>query len=439
MDLIVDDNKRCGYAGRLIDLIVAEQGEFRGYTRLHKDVHCTPVFLGSLQSEEPMVQQKIREIASMSTPFGHPQETSQLESYMTNSGPLSSTAAATRTRITGKLLATQGYVVGIEISGSGARQGVALANLEGEIVHRVRHPLDYVPNTQTVLDLVDEMLAEVLTPERLSEGRVLRVGVAVGGLVDSTRGVVRTLHHAHEWNEFPLQDYIAEKLDAPCIIDNNANAAALAEVLYGAASGDENGGRAERVALYVGLGRGIGGGLVVNGRIYHGASSTAGEIGHMLVKENGPKCSCGGSGHLEAIASAQAISRMMIGLSIEHPETEEAIRRVTGGRAERITVDQVFRLAMEGDKVACYIVDEVHTYLGIALANIVQLINPSIIILGGQAAQAELAEKLLIAPLRGHIDDLCLTAASESVRIVQGTLGPEANIVGAVTLALSDL
>jgi glucokinase len=341
------------------------------------------------------------------------------------------------TRTTGKLLATQGYVVGIEISGSGSRQSVALADLEGKILHQARRPLEYVPDTSTVLELIDDMLNEVMTPERLQDGRVLRVGVAVGGLVDSARGIVRTLHHAHGWNDFPLQDYLEERLDIPCIIDNNANAAALAEVQYGATSVAEHSLRgAERVVLYVGLGRGIGGGLVVNGKIYHGDTCTAGEIGHLFVKENGPKCSCGGYGHLEAIASAQAISRAMIGLSVEHPESEAAIRRVTGARAERITAEQVFLLAAEGDKVAEGIVQDVHTYLGIALANIVHLINPGVIILGGQVAQAG---DSLIKPLQARIHDLCLAAASSSLRIVQGSLASEANIVGAVTLALQDI
>lgn len=332
-------------------------------------------------------------------------------------------------RTTGKLLATQGYVLGIEISGSGARQSVALSDLNGTILHRVRRPLEYIPDTHTVLSLLDDMLAEVMHPEQLHDGRVLRVGIAVGGLVDSSQGIVRTLHHAHGWDNFPLQDHFEQQLDVPCIIDNNANAAALAEVAYGVAVG-------ERVVLYVGLGRGIGGGLVVNGKIYHGMTCTAGEIGHMLVKENGPKCSCGGYGHLEAIASAQAISRAMIGLSVEHPETEEAIRQVTGERAERITAEQVFRLSAEGDKIAQRVVNDVITYLGIALANIVQLINPGVIILGGQVAQAG---ELLIQPLQARIRELSLPAASQDLRIVQSSLGAEANIVGAVTLALQDI
>ncbi|MGI9060025.1 MAG: ROK family protein [Ktedonobacteraceae bacterium] len=355
-----------------------------------------------------------------------------------NTGPSAFSAQPGSKRITGNLLATQGYVVGVEISGSGSRQSVALADLNGTILHRVRRPLEYVPNATTVLELLDEMLSEVMTADRLQDGRVLRVGVAVGGLVDAAQGIVKTLHHAHGWDDFPLQDYLEEKLAVPCIIDNNANAAALAEVQSGAACITTDGGsrKNERVVLYVGLGRGIGGGLVVNGKIYHGATCMAGEIGHVLVKENGPKCSCGGFGHLEAIASAQAISRSMIGLSIEYPETEAAIRRVTGSRAERITAEQVFQLAAEGDPIAQHIVADVTKYLGIALANIVSFINPSCIILGGQVAQAG---TLLLQPLQAQVNELCLPAIGQPIRIIQGQHGSEANIVGAVTLALQDV
>ncbi|GCE18736.1 ROK family protein [Dictyobacter kobayashii] len=190
------------------------------------------------------------------------------------------------------------------------------------------------------------------------------------------------------------------------------------------------------MVFFVGLGRGIGGGLAVNGRVYHGATGTAGEIGHMIVTEDGPRCSCGGIGHLEAIASAYAIVRTMIGLSVEYPETEAAIRRITDGRAERITVEQIFKLAAEGDQVAQRVVHGVHTYLGLALANIVQLVNPSMIILGGPGANAG---ELLIAPLSERIHELCLPEASQSLRVAQSSLGSEAPLVGAVTLALQDL
>jgi glucokinase len=341
-------------------------------------------------------------------------------------------------RTTGKLLATQGYVVGIEISGSGSRQSVALADLNGTILRQERRPLEYVPDTQTVLRLLDEMLDEVTNPQQLQDGRILRVGVAVGGLVDTVSGIVQRLHHAHGWDNFPLQDYLADKLDTPCIIDNNANAAALAEVCHGAGSTGigETPHMSERVVVYVGLGRGIGGGLVLDGKICHGGTGMAGEIGHMLVKEHGPKCSCGGFGHLEAIASTRAITSAMIGLSADYPETEAAIRRVTEGRPERITAEQVLHLATAGDYIAQRIVEEVQHYLGIALANIVQLLNPGMIILGGQVTSAG---DMLIAPLQARIQELCLPELAQTVRVVRGSLGAEANIIGAVTLALQDI
>lgn len=357
---------------------------------------------------------------------GHVQEIAQRQS-----GPLATA------RTTGKLLATQGYVVGVEIGGSGARQTVALANLEGTVLHQVRRPLEGEPEAEGVLRLIDELIGEVTTPERVQEGRILRVGVAVGGLVDARRGIVRRLHHTPVWNNFPLQDYMAERLEAPCIIDNNANAAALAEVEYGVVNDMEYGYRkSDLVALYIGLGRGIGGGLVVNGRIYHGSSSTAGEIGHLQVREHGPRCSCGGSGHLEAIASTQAIVQRMLDLSGEYPATREAIRQLTERQEQRLTTGQVFQLAADGNRVARQVVDEVQTSVGVALANIIHLVNPGIIILGGPVAQAG---DLLISPLQARVNDLCLKEASEEVRIVQGKLGAEANIVGAITLALQDL
>lgn len=331
-------------------------------------------------------------------------------------------------RNTGKLLATQGYVVGIELSGM--RLSVALAGLDGTILYRRRRSLEGIADPKHTLALFNELLAEVVSPHRLERGRILRVGVAVGGIVDAAHGVIRTLHYTHGWDDFPLQDYCAEKLGAPCIIDSSAKAAALAEVCLGVGMG-------ERVVLYVALGQSIGGALVINGKVYHGAASMAGEIGHMLIiKEDGPKCSCGGFGHLEALVSAQAIVRDILRLSVEAPETEAALRRVTGDRAERISAVQVFELAAEGDKMAQHIVSNVHTYLADALTNIVLLVNPSMIILGGSVARAG---DLLLLPIQARIQQTCIPAVSSSLQVVQDHLGSESNVLGAVTLALQDL
>jgi glucokinase len=126
----------------------------------------------------------------------------------------------------------------------------------------------------------------------------------------------------------------------------------------------------------------------------------------------------------------------MIGVSVEYPQTEEAIRRITGGRAEAMTVDQVFRIAAEGDPVAQKVIDEALHYLSISLANLVNTLDPGVIIIGGAVA---LAGDLLFGPLRQMVPPLCLRASTEPVRIVPSALGSDASLKGAVALALQDV
>ncbi|HLV99590.1 MAG TPA: ROK family protein [Ktedonobacterales bacterium] len=327
------------------------------------------------------------------------------------------------------VMATQGYVLGVEISSAGMQMSVALADLQGQIVHRTRKRLSAPPEGQEAVALLHEMITDVCSPERLRGNRVLRCGIAIGAPVDAARGQVRMMYRAEGWEDLPVKDLLEQRCQIPAILDNDANAAALGEASFGAGIGERN-------LVYVGLGRGIGGGILVNGSIYHGVGTMAGEIGHTLVKEDGPLCPCGRRGHLEGIASAQAIVRTMIGVSVEYPQTEEAIRRVTGGRAEAMTADQVFQIAAKGDPVARQVIDEALHYLSISLANLVNLLDPGVIILGGALA---LAGDLLFEPLRQMVPPLCLRAATEAVRIVPAALGSDASLKGAVALALQDV
>jgi glucokinase len=327
------------------------------------------------------------------------------------------------------VLATQGYVLGIEISSGGMRQSAALADLQGQIVHQVRRRLSAPPSGQEAVLLVQEMIADLCSPERLKGHKVLRCGMAVGAPVDARRGVVRMMYHAEGWEQLPLKDVIEQRCGIPTILDNDANAAALGEARSGAGMGEQH-------LIYVGLGRGIGAGIVLNGTIYHGAGTMAGELGHTLVKEEGPLCPCGRRGHLEGIASAQALVRTMIGASVEFPETEEAIRQVTGGRAEALRADQIFQIAAAGDPVARRVVDEALHYLAISLANLINVLDPGAIILGGAVA---LAGELLFGPLRQMVPPLCLHASDEPVRILPSALGSDAALQGAVALALQDI
>ncbi|HEY7123148.1 MAG TPA: ROK family protein [Ktedonobacterales bacterium] len=327
------------------------------------------------------------------------------------------------------VMATQGYVLGVEISNSGMRQSVALANLHGQIVYHTRKQQHLPPDGQEAVTLLQQMISETCTPDRLKGQRVLRCGVAVGAPIDARRGSVRAMSRAQGWENLPLKDLLEQACKIPAIVENDANAAAIGEATFGAGVGEHN-------LVYIGLGRGIGAGILLNNAIYHGATTMAGEIGHTMVKEDGPLCPCGRRGHLEAIASAQAIVRTMIGVSVEYPETEEAIRRVTGGRAEAMTVEQVFRIADAGDPIAQRVIGEALHYLAISVANLVNVLDPGMIIVGGAVA---LAGDLLFEPLRQMVPPLCLRPLTEPIKILPSALGSDATLKGAVALALQDI
>jgi glucokinase len=327
------------------------------------------------------------------------------------------------------VMATQGYVLGVEMSNSGMRLSVTLADLHGQILYHARKHLHLPPVGQEAVALLQQMISETCTPERLKGHRVLRCGVAVGAPVDARHGLVNAMDRAEGWEKLPLKDLLEQHSGIPTIVENDANTAAIGEATFGAGMGEHN-------LVYVGLGRGIGAGILLNNTIYHGAASMAGELGHTIVKEDGPLCRCGRRGHLEAIASAQAIVRTMIGVSVEYPETEEAIRRVTGGRAEAMTVEQVFRIAAEGDLIAQRVVGEALHYLAISLANLINVLDPGVIILGGVVA---LAGGLFFEPLRQMVPPLCLRSPDEPVKILPSALGSDAALKGAVALALQDI
>jgi len=327
------------------------------------------------------------------------------------------------------LLATQGTVIGVEVSSNGTRLAVAAANLDGVALLRIRRQLPGIPDATTTLAAVHKLIEEAINDERLRGARLLRCGVAVGAPVDNRRGVVCTMHRAEGWDDLPLLDNVESRWHVPTIIENNANAAALGEARFGAGRGSPH-------VVYLSLGRGIGGGIVLNGQIYHGAVGMAGEIGHTLVKEDGPRCSCGGYGHLEAIASAPAIVRTTIGLSAEYPETLQAIHEITHQRAEAITVEQVFRLAEQGDPIARHVTGEAIKYLAITIVNLCNTLNPATIVIGGTVAYAG---DRFFTPLREQIAHYAYLRAHERARIVPSELGEDATVNGAVALALQDL
>nr|MBA3443115.1 ROK family protein [Pyrinomonadaceae bacterium] len=211
------------------------------------------------------------------------------------------------------------------------------------------------------------------------------------------------------------------------VVDNDANTGALGEICYGAARGARN-------IVYLTVSTGIGGGIVIDGEIYHGSHSFAGECGHMTLVPDGPLCSCGKRGCLEALCSGTAIARqaaLAVGTGT-NSRSVNVLLEMAGGKPENITAKLVFEAARAGDELALSLVDKVCDYLGLAVANLINLFDPEMVVIGGGVAKAG---RLLFDPLNHEIEKHVMAFHANRVKCVPAALGDDSVLLGAVALA----
>jgi len=255
---------------------------------------------------------------------------------------------------------------------------------------------------------------------------LVRVGIGFAGPVDVARGTTIRSHRMRGWERYPLRETFAEAFDVTALVDNDARVIALGEALLGA-------GRGVRNVFYIHVSSGVGGGLVVDGQTYLGATTTAGEIGHTLVLEGGPACSCGRAGHLEALVSAPALIARAGELAPGDPTLESRAR----GDPQGLRFHHIVEAAREGHTPSQQVLHEAAHYLALAVSNLVALLNPEMVVLGGVVAR--LAGEDLLQPLREEVARLAMDVPSQGVHIVLGSLGETSVVVGAIALALKSL
>lgn len=249
---------------------------------------------------------------------------------------------------------------------------------------------------------------------------IAAIGIGVPGLYDPTTNVVRFLPNLPTtWPGVPLGPHIAARLGRPTALVNDARAFTLAEATFGA-------GREGHIVVGITLGTGIGGGVVIDGRLLLGLDGTAGEVGHQIIDLNGPSCGCGSRGCLEAHASGPAIAAL--GMKAVRQGRTTAIRDLVEGDLNRITPEVIVRAAELGDAVAREILEEVGIYLGIGVANLITLFSPDVVVIGGGVAQAG---DWLFRPIRETVRRRARVTPLERVRIAPAALGTQANAIGA--------
>jgi glucokinase len=327
------------------------------------------------------------------------------------------------------------YVLGVDIGGT--KLSTVLATRAGDIVHKVRRPTDANLGPASGVARLIEMLHETIRAhgEDLDHGQIGGIGVACGSPMDAERGVILGPPNLPSWNPVPIVEILEREFGLATRLENDANAGALAEWLFGA-------GRGRRHVVYLTMGTGIGGGLVLDGRLYRGANGNAGEIGHMrVVDRGGPLCGCGKHGCLEAFCSGPSIARRTRKALAGEPDSHAAphmwaqIREALCGDLEQVTAEHLFDGARAGDPLALRLVDETAHYMGIALANVIQAFNPEVIVLGTIAtAQGD----FFLDRVRRVVRDETWPLMSEIVEIVPSPLGSRVGDYAAISVLLQE-
>lgn len=314
------------------------------------------------------------------------------------------------------------HSIGIDLGGTDIKAGLVSAT--GEISCQVVLPTHVDAGPKAVASRIAGATREVLAKaEKQRIAGIIGIGLGAPGLIIAESGVVHFSPNFPGWTDIPLVDDVKRALgsqDFPIFMDNDVNAMTLGELHHGAGVGYQS-----LVALT--LGTGVGGGVVIDGQVYHGSRNTAGELGHTIVEPNGRYCGCGNQGCLEAYAGAKSI--------VERTQEKIASGRNTDLVSDAsLTPKRIAEAAHAGDSLAVEIFAETGAYLGIALTSIAHILNPEIAIIGGGIA--EVGERLLFEPIRTELTKRAMDIPG-MMKVVPAALGNRAGIVGAAMLAFA--
>jgi len=311
-------------------------------------------------------------------------------------------------------------VLALDIGGT--KLAVGVVSDAGDVVADAIEATGKAPSADAVVERLLRMARDAVSRSGVAWQELSGVGVSFGGPVDFPSGTTVTCHHLPGWEQFPLREAVAERSGLPTTMDNDANAAALGEATFGAARGCPH-------VLYLTVSTGIGGGVIVGGRVHRGATSMAGEIGHTFIAPDGPVCTCGRRGCLEAVAAGPGIvAAARRALDAGEQSALSAIPRAA------LTAKDVAEAAAS-DALAARVMSRAGEYLGIAIAGAVNLLNPNIVVIGGGVSGAG---DVLFRPVREAVARYAVPESVRDLRIVPGSLGQRGALMGAAALALME-
>jgi len=315
--------------------------------------------------------------------------------------------------------------IGVDIGGT--KTAVVLCSEPPAIVERIAFATLPEHGPDRGLTLIRQSIQKLVQTHKLQPGQIEAIGISCGGPLDRRRGVIQSPPNLPTWNNVPIIDFLKKEFKVDCRLENDANAGALAENRFGAGQGVRN-------MAFLTMGTGLGAGLILDGRLFHGSSDMAGEIGHVRLTGSGP-VGYNKAGSVEGWASgggmAQAASERVV-RAMEKGEVTSLVAQMATNRI--LTAKDVANAARQGDQLACEIVRETGTRLGQALAILVDLLNPELIVIGGIAMR--IGESIL-EPARAAMKREALPAAANACRIVPAALGEHIGDIAAVCVAMA--
>lgn len=313
------------------------------------------------------------------------------------------------------------YVVGIDVGGT--KIAACLMDEEGKMSGRATLPTLASEGPEAVIGRIKQSFFEVLKQGQIEQNQVAALGIGMPGPLDTKKGIVKNTPNLPGWIDIPLLQILKSEINLPMVLENDANAAALGENLYGAGKGIDN-------FVYITVSTGIGGGVVLNGRLFKGQDGNAAEIGHMTINFDGPRCGCGNKGCWEAYASGTALARF----AREGIDAGEATKIKELAGKENVKAEHVFVAAKKGDKFALELIEKEGFYLGVGLANVINAYNPKRIAIGGGLTHEwDMFYDRMMQVMR----ERALGASIEGLEVVKAALGKDVGVIGAAAVAWS--
>jgi glucokinase len=316
-------------------------------------------------------------------------------------------------------------LLGVDLGGT--KILTAAVNTEGKMLSRDHSVTPAALGPEAVIQAMLDSTGRALAQAGLATADLSAIGVGAPGLSNPEAGILYTSPNLPGWRDVPLRDIIEEKTGKRTFLINDANAAALGEFYFGAGRGAHN-------FIYITISTGIGGGIIIDDKIYTGACGAAGEVGHMTIDDDGPPCNCGNRGCWETLASGTALAREAKNRIKEGART--SILDYAGGDMEKITAEVIQHAAEQGDALAKELIARTGYYVGVGLASLINLFNPELIVIGGGLSHIG---EMLLEPAFKVAEERAFKEAYQAVRFAPPQLGRDSGVLGAAAFARQEM